>query len=339
MRASNLVFVFLAGAFGAQGMAATPYDAWITMKTKIALATEAQITAANGIRVDTVNGLITLSGKVASEVQKANATAIAGTMKGVKGVRNLLQVVVPATEDTVGEADERIKEKVASLLQSDVSLAASDISVKAVDKGTVVLSGTAKTLSAALRAVESASSVPGVRRVASEIKTPFELTGFEFARAATETKDVAADNWTTTEVKFRLLADENVPALEVNVDTYRGVVSLFGMVPSDVAKAAAIADAQKVVSAANLRDDLQVVPTKGRDVVDAKDDVIKRDIKSVFKDYPEFKNVDVQVRNGRAHLTGTVTSGWDRLHAATAARGTGGVLSVNEDLHLDPSRG
>ena len=38
--------------------------------------------------------------------------------------------------------------------------------------------------------------------------------------------------WITSDTKMRLLADGRTPALDINVDTWNGVVTLFGSVPS-----------------------------------------------------------------------------------------------------------
>jgi len=115
----------------------------------------------------------------------------------------------------------------------------------AVNQGVVLLGGTAKTLSAHLRAVEVASGVPGVRRVASEIQSPDTLADAEIwsertpepATAGAGVFDTASDIWITSATKMRLLADSQIPALDINVDTWNGVVTLFGIVSSKEAKA------------------------------------------------------------------------------------------------------
>jgi osmotically-inducible protein OsmY len=307
------------------------------MKTKMALVTGNQIST-QGVHVDTIDGRVTLYGTVNSDLQKTNAGAVASKTQGVREVRNLLQVVPPSNEKAVEEKDDVIKGRVAGLLKEDNNLFGSDISVKSVNKGTVLLAGSAHTMSAELRALESAASVSGVRRVASEIKAPGDLSESDISRASHGIKGGAQDSWTTADVKLRLLADKEVPALEVNVDTYRGVVSLFGMVPTVEAKEAAAADAHKVDSVIGVTDDLQVVRESRRDVINAEDEVVKNDVKAMLKDHPDFKHVDVVVKNGVAHLTGNVVSGWDRLHAATRTRAVKGVRAVDDDLHLDEPR-
>jgi osmotically-inducible protein OsmY len=72
--------------------------------------------------------------------------------------------------------------------------------------------------------------------VASEIKSPDKLADNEIYADKPETTAKAgnpmSDMWITSAVKMRLMADERTPALDVNVDTTDGAVTLFGMVPS-----------------------------------------------------------------------------------------------------------
>ena len=58
------------------------------------------------VNVDTVNGLITLHGKVNSEAEKAKAESAVRGIEGAKNVRNLLQVVSEKRENASG-SDER----------------------------------------------------------------------------------------------------------------------------------------------------------------------------------------------------------------------------------------
>src|SRR5262249_53103895 len=82
-------FLALAGPRAAP--ASTP-DAWITTRAKMALlATEGL--RGETINVDTVNGRITLHGRVRTADEKTKAEDAVRTVDGVKDVRNILQVV------------------------------------------------------------------------------------------------------------------------------------------------------------------------------------------------------------------------------------------------------
>ena len=67
-------------------------DAAVTAKVKAMLVADPEVRALH-IDVDTLDGRVTLSGKVASEDQKAEAEKLASLTEGVKEVLNLIQVV------------------------------------------------------------------------------------------------------------------------------------------------------------------------------------------------------------------------------------------------------
>lgn len=66
-------------------------DTVITTKVKTELAQD-KSTSATDINVDTTNGIVTLSGAVASEAERAKAELNARTVKGVVEVENNLRV-------------------------------------------------------------------------------------------------------------------------------------------------------------------------------------------------------------------------------------------------------
>jgi hyperosmotically inducible protein len=331
-----VVSVVLAAPVGA----ATP-DAWITTKTKLSLLTTEGVSG-TAIHVDTVLGKVTLHGKVRSAEEKAKAESVAKKIDGVQEVRNLLQVVTPQREKAIQLSDDALKQRIEKELQADSSLKDSSISVKSVNKGVVLLAGTAKTLSAHLRAVETVAWVPGVERVASEIKSPDTLAEAEIWREPTargeSSKDsgirnTASDIWITSATKMRLLTDSRTPALDINVETHAGVVTLFGIVPSQDAKSAAEADARKVSGVKRVVNELQVVASAKQAEVKARDEDIESEVKKAFEE-SDFKDISVEVKNGVVRLKGTIPSGSRRLDAAVLARSVKGVRAVKDDLRL-----
>jgi hyperosmotically inducible periplasmic protein len=325
--------------------AATP-DAWITTKTKLSLLTTEGVSG-TAIHVDTVLGKVTLHGKVRSAEEKAKAESVAKKIDGVQEVRNLLQVVTPQREKAIQLSDDALKQRIEKALQADSSLKDSSISVKSVNKGVVLLAGTAKTLSAHLRAVETVAWVPGVERVASEIKSPDTLADAEIWREPTARGesskesgmwDAASDTWITSATKMRLLTDSRTPALDINVETHAGVVTLFGIVPSQDAKSAAEADARKVSGVKRVVNELQVVASAKQAEVKARDEDIESEVKKAFEK-ADFKDISVEVKNGVVRLTGTVPTGARRLEAAVLARSIQGVRAVKDDLRLATAKG
>ena len=117
-----------------------------------------------------------------------------------------------------------------------------------------------------------------------------------------------------------------------------GVVTLFGIVPSEGAKKAAEANARKVSGVKDVRNELQVVADAKRDAVDAKDDDIERGVEQALakSEQVDEDGIDVSVKDGIVRLTGSVDSESDRLAAGFAARSTPGVRAVLvEDLRVE----
>jgi hyperosmotically inducible protein len=335
--------VIVAIALAAPARAATP-DAWITTKTKLALLTTEGVSG-TGIHVDTILGKVTLHGKVRAAEEKEKAESIAKKIDGVLEVRNLLQVVTPERKKAVQLSDDALKQRVEKALHDDASLKESTISVKSVNKGVVLLSGTAKTLSAHLRAVETVAWVPGVERVASEIKSPDALADAEIWRDPTPKRsskesgilEAASDIWITSATKMLLLTDSRTPALDINVETRAGVVTLFGIVHSQEAKTAAATDARKVSGVKGVVNDLQVMTRAKEAVVKVRDEDIESDVKKALEK-ADFKDIGVEVKNGVVRLKGAVSTGARRLEAAVLARSAQGVRAIKDELHSETAK-
>ena len=322
-------------------LAAAPSDAWITTKAKLALITSDNVSASH-VNVDTTNGQVTLHGKVASATEKAEAERLAKEIDGVKSVRNMLQVVTEPRADSVKVADDSLKDRVEKALKADTTLKDSDISVASVNDGVVLLKGEAKTIGDHLRAVETTARVPGVRRVASEIQSPDKVGDAEIYRdrdekgMTAEAKETMSDGYITSATKLKLMADSRVPGLDVNVDTYGHEVTLFGMVPTKEAKAAAEEIAKGVSGVKTVKNELQVVPEKRKETVQAADGDIEKRVENAIEQTESLKDADikVEVSNGVARLTGTVERPEQRMTAAVVAREAAGVKAVKEELRI-----
>jgi osmotically-inducible protein OsmY len=285
---------------------------------------------------------VTLHGKVPSAEESARVEGEAKTIAGVKSVRNLLQVVPSRRERSVKASDAQLSDRVAEALKADRSLDDGSIAVQSVNDGVVLLGGKAASPSDHLRAIQTARAVPGVRRVATEVTSPDAFADEELRRER-PTAGVAAgmigatkDMWITTDTKARLLADSKTPALDINVDTWNGVVTLFGTVPSKDAKAAAEADAHQVNGVTQVTNELEVVPSTKAEAVQARDEDLTTAVKQSLARREDLKGVDVDVKNGVARLTGTVDSEHQRLNASIVARSTPGVRAViMDDLRIN----
>jgi osmotically-inducible protein OsmY len=171
------LFVAVVGGRPPFGSAADgPSDAWLTTMAKIAILTSIG-TRGSTVQVDTMNATMTLYGKVTSPADRQNVEKLAKRMEGVREVRNFLMVAPVAEENATATSDSELQSEVAVALiaaglKKDSPLSGSNVSVQSVDKGTVLLAGTANSLTAHLRAIETAKNVQGVRAVRSDIQSP-----------------------------------------------------------------------------------------------------------------------------------------------------------------------
>jgi hyperosmotically inducible periplasmic protein len=142
-------------------------DSWITTKAKIALLTTDGFSV-NGANVDTLNGNVTIHGKVGTTADRTRAEQTVLKVDGVKKVKNLLQVVPVSMKDIVAVNDSDVKDRVEASLKADTKM--DDVKVTSVNNGVVLLSGKAANITETLRAIENAYSVNGVHRVSSDIQ-------------------------------------------------------------------------------------------------------------------------------------------------------------------------
>lgn len=141
-------------------------DAIITTKVKTKLI-EDPITKARKIDVDTVNGVVTLTGLVDSEEEIQRAVAIAQSVPGVKRVVNNLRVGKRGIKSYL--SDKEITAKIKAKFIADPEIKAFSIDVDTVN-GVVTLTGIVDREEQKRRAVEIAKGVEGVREVIVNIQ-------------------------------------------------------------------------------------------------------------------------------------------------------------------------
>ena len=130
------------------------------------------------------------------------------------------------------------------------------------------------------------------------------------------------------------LAGSQPPAPDINVDTWAGIGTLFGViVPSQEVKAAAEANVDKVSGVKGVKNELQVGASVRQSAGQVRDGEIEREVKKAL-DTPTFGDITVDVKNGVVRLTGTVPSWAWRLEAVAAVRAIPGVHTVEDDLRL-----
>jgi osmotically-inducible protein OsmY len=334
-----LVGAVLSLLWGSPVAAAQP-DAWISAKVKMSLLASREVKGLP-IDVDTRDGSVALHGAVGTEAERVRAEQLAGEIAGVRAVRNLLQVVPEKAQKALAATDAEIQGQVRNVLERDQALADSAIRVASVTDGMVVLSGRAATPSDHRRALEDARSVSGVRHVASEIESSDPRADEEIHREDPPDAGVASsasDAWITSAAKARLLGVSGAAALDVNLDTRRGIVTLFGKVPSSDAKVAAEREVEQTAGVKAVANELQVVPEPVARIVERNDARLKEAVidRMAASDELEDAAIGVGVSDGVVRLTGTVYGLDDRTTAVQIAAETNGTRSVVDDLSVEP---
>ena len=203
------VLAMLLVAAGVSWSAQQPVkDKWVTMKIHSMFVPEDALEGSN-IDVDTVNGVVTLSGTVVSEAGRARALAIAKSTDGAKSVVDKLRIggaerelddvahdvgkatkagakevakdtkaatkeVTKDTKAAVKTAGRKItdgwvKSKIYAQYLTEKTLDDSDIDID-VANGVVTLNGTVKTAAGRARAVAIAKATDRVRSVKDNLK-------------------------------------------------------------------------------------------------------------------------------------------------------------------------
>jgi hyperosmotically inducible periplasmic protein len=160
-------------------------DSVITTKIKGKLLKEKQLRADN-IEIKTENGEVELFGTARTKAHAARAVTLARQVKGVKSVKNSIEITPPETaaagdkkpdqERTTAKhgsdqpgTDTWITTKVKARFVESKQVSATNIHVKTVN-GVVELTGTAKNMDESSKAEELARAIEHVKSVTNNIK-------------------------------------------------------------------------------------------------------------------------------------------------------------------------
>jgi len=151
-------------------------------------------------------------------------------------------------QESTGEYldDSAITAKVKSAFVADKAVNALDIKVTTY-KGVVQLSGFANTQQEIDRAVVLAHDVPGVKSVKNDIRRTPQNTG-----------EYVDDSVITAKVKSAFVADKEVSALAIKVETFKGVVRLSGLADSQQEIDQAVALARDVPGVKSVENNIQL---------------------------------------------------------------------------------
>jgi hyperosmotically inducible protein len=218
-------------------------DAAITSAVKTKLLGDSKVGGLK-IDVDTTDGVVTLSGTVASAAERSEAVRLARTTSGVKSVKNNL---VLDTAATTGRTDKDDKVKV--VIKDDTKETADKVK-DATKKGAEKTEEAAKKAGHATKK-GAEKTVDAVKDTKVEVK---DDTTPKLEKAGNKTEDAAI----TSAVKTKFLGDTKVAGLKIDVDTKDGVVTLTGPVKSAAEKAEAIRLAKTTKGVKTVVDKLTV---------------------------------------------------------------------------------
>lgn len=254
--------------------------AWITAKVQSQFFLNPELKPWR-IDVDTSSsGVVTLSGKIDSEDDRAEALRIARSTEGVTRVNDNLRIEAQ-TAATTGTARERARDagreakeaasragdkiedgwitmKIQAKYFVDDDVRARNVDVETKD-GMVTLKGSVQSEGERQQAVSIARNTDGVTMVHDNLVVD---RGVSNASRDTSPRGTAGakveDAWITMKVQSKYFIHDEIKSRDVDVDTQNGVVTLRGTVPSQTAKNAAEVIAQDTDGVMKVVNNLKV---------------------------------------------------------------------------------
>lgn len=300
-----------------------PTDADVSAAVKTELVLDPAVRS-NDITVDTNAGVVTLTGTVDNITARKRAERLAGTVRGVRSVVDLI-VVEPA----VSVGGKLLAQTVKDALYADPATDSYQLDVSAEDDGRVTLRGTVDSWTERRLAEDVAGNVAGVTSIDNKVHVRDQTQRSDF--------EIRAD------VEARLKWDVNIDATGIGVTVNDGKVSLSGTVPSAAERNRALreswasgvkgvdADGLKVTDALSNNWKRQPAPFVASDsqITDAVDAAMLFD--------PRVREFDIHadVENGVVTLSGIVDNLRARSAAFDDAMNTEGVVRVQNNITVE----
>jgi osmotically-inducible protein OsmY len=298
----------------------------------ITLAVERQLQNDEGvpahlIDVRTKDGIVTLSGPVENLLARERAAEIAATIKGVRSIINLIDVL------SIIRTDAQVRTDVEHALLDDPATDLFDVRVN-VQNGRVTLSGMVDSWQEEQLCVLVAKSVIGVKEVTTDIEV--------LQKSRRPEGEIKA------EIERRMSYDVWIDDASVDVKVLGGNVILSGTVGSLAEKTRAFRSAW-VAGVTSVEDkDLVVEWSRSRQMRRTtenypmiSDKEIKQAIKDAFVYDPRLSpfNLGVSVENGVVTLNGRVNNLKAKQVAEQDASNTVGVWLVKNHIKVRPGMG
>jgi osmotically-inducible protein OsmY len=170
------------------------------------------------IKIKSKDGVVTLTGTVASDPRRRLAEESVASIRGVKSVNNNLEI---KGERPAENSDAWIAARVKTVLYFHRSVSGVDTDVSVKD-GNVTLRGEAANLAQKDLTGEYAKDVDGVKDVKNE------MTVAKAPKSKETAGEKIDDASITAQVKFALLTHRSTHVMSTKVETQNGVVTLYG---------------------------------------------------------------------------------------------------------------
>lgn len=172
----------------------------------------------DSIKLESVNGIVTMTGDVEVEFHKPLAEVTVASVKNVKRVNNKLKVKDTSAPDSDAWLGNKVK--VTLLFHRNVSGLQTDV---VVNNGVVTLRGTAVSQAQKALTTEYARDIQGIKDVRNE------MTIVPEKEPKTQTVGEKIDDASiSAQVKLALLFHNSTSALKTSVSSENGVVTLSG---------------------------------------------------------------------------------------------------------------
>ena len=200
------------------------------------------------VTVKASDGVVTLTGKVKDQGDKALAEDTVENLPGVTHVKNEIKVESSHPEKSDGWIAWKIRSRL--LVKGNVSATATKVSVV---NGVVTLTGTADNEAQKTLTEVYAKEIDGVKSVRNELV----VTGNPSSRETMAEK--VDDASITTQVKYALLSHKGTSALKTKLETNDGVIVVTGVARSDAEKALVTKLAQDVRGVRSVKNEMTVM--------------------------------------------------------------------------------
>ncbi len=281
------------------------------------------VTESYEIAVSAKHGAVTLTGTVGSWAEREIAEHVTESVAGVNAVTNDIAVRYESERP-----DLEISREIERRLATDVLVDHDQLEVSVVD-GVVTLSGVVGSLAERTRA-ESLAWTAGVKSVSGEeIEVNYleEDTNLRKQTFTLESESEIADA-----LRGAMFYDPRVDSFDITPVVHGSTVTLVGTVDNLRAKQAAAQLAHNTVGVARVVNDIIVKPGAQISDKDAATAILEQLQNNV---YTNALDIQVDVADGVANLTGTVDNYFEKAAAGDIASRARGILEVNNLLQVE----